>query len=271
MAKSGGKTSPPVAPPGGATPHDAGSFAAGLASRRPLAADDALAVRDRGVDLRLDVLNELLERDLALEGGLEVLLPARREGLLPDVRVELQDEVALRKLALQDLLHLLLERRFLRHLRVERLESGHAPPALRPVLRGFAAHVLLEHRPGRVGVLGLRGDDPTSRGHRRVAAHARPGRRGKKNGLALGLVALGHRAVPVAVLEDRDLALVEVGAHPVRAGIDRRLVHTIGGEVVEIAEDRKSTRLNSSHSSISYAVLCLRKKLTEYFRERRSA
>src|SRR5438309_5078962 len=39
------------------------------------------------------------------------------------------------------------------------------------------------------------------------------------------------------------------------------------GPVVEIAlaqgfgpEDRKSTRLNSSHSSISYAVFCLKKK-----------
>src|SRR5689334_25346935 len=28
--------------------------------------------------------------------------------------------------------------------------------------------------------------------------------------------------------------------------------------------DRKSTRLNSSHSSISYAVFCLKKKIIEY-------
>src|SRR5438309_8070628 len=141
MAKSGGKTSPPVAPPGGATPHDAGSFAAGLASRRPLAADDALAVRDRGVDLRLDVLDELVEADRALQRRLEILLPARRERLLADVGVELQDEVGLAELALQHLLHLLLKRRLLRHLRVERLQSGHAPPALRTVLRWLATHV----------------------------------------------------------------------------------------------------------------------------------
>src|SRR3989337_842758 len=31
--------------------------------------------------------------------------------------------------------------------------------------------------------------------------------------------------------------------------------------------DRKSTRLNSSHGSISYAVFCLKKKLTERTRE----
>src|SRR5688572_31102395 len=33
-----------------------------------------------------------------------------------------------------------------------------------------------------------------------------------------------------------------------------------GGRVVVCREDRKSTRLNSSHSQISYAVFCLKKK-----------
>src|SRR5689334_23425366 len=37
-------------------------------------------------------------------------------------------------------------------------------------------------------------------------------------------------------------------------GRDRRV------DAVRLAEDRKSTRLNSSHSSISYAVFCLKKK-----------
>src|SRR5689334_23895485 len=32
------------------------------------------------------------------------------------------------------------------------------------------------------------------------------------------------------------------------------------GRYVVFSEDRKSTRLNSSHSSISYAVFCLKKK-----------
>src|SRR5699024_11528882 len=31
-------------------------------------------------------------------------------------------------------------------------------------------------------------------------------------------------------------------------------------EAIKLAEDRKSTRLNSSHVSISYAVFCLKKK-----------
>src|SRR3712207_8108535 len=33
-----------------------------------------------------------------------------------------------------------------------------------------------------------------------------------------------------------------------------------GGGVREPAQDRKSTRLNSSHANISYAVFCLKKK-----------
>src|SRR6266481_8958061 len=37
------------------------------------------------------------------------------------------------------------------------------------------------------------------------------------------------------------------------------MLHLTGGKAVD-PEDRKSTRLNSSHSSISYAVFCLKKK-----------
>src|SRR4051794_41530698 len=33
-----------------------------------------------------------------------------------------------------------------------------------------------------------------------------------------------------------------------------------GKHIVEVTGDRKSTRLNSSHPSISYAVFCLKKK-----------
>src|SRR3712207_7801238 len=55
--------------------------------------------------------------------------------------------------------------------------------------------------------------------------------------LGLDLVALGHRDVAHVVAEARQ---------PQRAG---------GGR------DRKSTRLNSSHANISYAVFCLKKKM----------
>src|SRR3712207_7435798 len=56
------------------------------------------------------------------------------------------------------------------------------------------------------------------------------------------------------------------GAHPLRfAAIARALAahhHTSYGSrhASRVAGDRKSTRLNSSHANISYAVFCLKKK-----------
>src|SRR3712207_7591052 len=38
----------------------------------------------------------------------------------------------------------------------------------------------------------------------------------------------------------------------------------LGREAAEATGDRKSTRLNSSHANISYAVFCLKKKKTYY-------
>src|SRR5690349_24231126 len=44
----------------------------------------------------------------------------------------------------------------------------------------------------------------------------------------------------------------------------------IGGQLRgDVTEDRKSTRLNSSHVESSYAVFCLKKKKTEKGRHRR--
>src|SRR3712207_6441543 len=48
----------------------------------------------------------------------------------------------------------------------------------------------------------------------------------------------------------------EVLAHGVETGIIRR---TPDGRFYEVHQDRKSTRLNSSHANISYAVFCLKK------------
>src|SRR5689334_5231083 len=42
--------------------------------------------------------------------------------------------------------------------------------------------------------------------------------------------------------------------------LQRHTLVTLGRVALQIAADRKSTRLNSSHSSISYAVFCLKKK-----------
>src|SRR2546429_6121209 len=67
------------------------------------------------------------------------------------------------------------------------------------------------------------------------------------------------RSVPEEVLEER-----EVGRHAVHPELRERAVR-LGDHGRELAcvapgEDRKSTRLNSSHGYISYAVFCLKKK-----------
>src|SRR2546427_6913542 len=56
-----------------------------------------------------------------------------------------------------------------------------------------------------------------------------------------------------------------LGGHPERRPLDRHRplrVHDGGPAVPALLgdRDRKSTRLNSSHSQISYAVFCLKKK-----------
>src|SRR4051812_49555564 len=52
-----------------------------------------------------------------------------------------------------------------------------------------------------------------------------------------------------------------IGA-PIRPSMERP-VKRVG------ARDRKSTRLNSSHMSISYAVFCLKKKIQDLLRDQR--
>src|SRR2546421_1368637 len=65
-----------------------------------------------------------------------------------------------------------------------------------------------------------------------------------------------EEVLPEAALAD---ALLQVdvgrGQHP---GPEGQLA--LGAEGAEAAVDRKSTRLNSSHDQISYAVFCLKKK-----------
>src|SRR3712207_6981762 len=67
---------------------------------------------------------------------------------------------------------------------------------------------------------------------------------------------LEHVAVEVAVLPDAepDVAL----ARPLRRALVGVHHHRAAGD--DVGPDRKSTRLNSSHANISYAVFCLKKK-----------
>src|SRR5436309_5120039 len=57
------------------------------------------------------------------------------------------------------------------------------------------------------------------------------------------------------------LEVVGVGEHQRldRAGLELAF-QVSGGDRLLVVEDRKSTRLNSSHVKISYAVFCLKKK-----------
>src|SRR5687768_18241210 len=64
-------------------------------------------------------------------------------------------------------------------------------------------------------------------------------------------------------LHDRVRFIALVGEEAVVAGADghaHRQVHADEEHRHPEAEDRKSTRLNSSHGYISYAVFCLKKK-----------
>src|SRR5699024_11635669 len=56
------------------------------------------------------------------------------------------------------------------------------------------------------------------------------------------------------VVDSRDVFLRDSAAHD---GVDELV--TLAGLIGLDLEDRKSTRLNSSHVSISYAVFCLKK------------
>src|SRR2546430_13673484 len=87
----------------------------------------------------------------------------------------------------------------------------------------------------------------------------------------------------IYTLSLHDALPISVGAHTVRRGERVRPAReaaddaTTGIEdverdalilVLEPVIDRKSTRLNSSHSQISYAVFCLKKKSTVRFTSR---
>src|SRR5258707_3599622 len=71
----------------------------------------------------------------------------------------------------------------------------------------------------------------------------------------------GHLAQdPVAVAVLLAAGQIEELAHRLRLGEDLPLGVNLAQHPLPPAEDRKSTRLNSSHANISYAVFCLKKK-----------
>src|SRR2546429_5955173 len=75
------------------------------------------------------------------------------------------------------------------------------------------------------------------------------------------------RSLPTLEGRYQGLAGVEERGGVARVGVRIRAVDADSAFVVHLRIDRKSTRLNSSHGYISYAVFCLKKKkiVTIYF------
>src|SRR5690606_40205811 len=73
-----------------------------------------------------------------------------------------------------------------------------------------------------------------------------------------GMVRIGHCPGEIGHRQPRDPAMVELHEF----AIDLHAPHLVEMKVGPFAgQDRKSTRLNSSHVKISYAVFCLKKKI----------
>src|SRR2546427_20117 len=137
-------------------------------------------------------------------------------------------------------------------------------------MRGDSRGEPLPVRPGvprevvQLVVLRQRDHEVERNRHRFGAAQARasldtspvdapfPGRQADR---AAGLIV--KQAVPFDVVEDRARGRP---ADRVEPGRTARLEHDPLSLWSKTGTDRKSTRLNSSHSQISYAVFCLKKK-----------
>src|SRR3712207_7540993 len=80
-----------------------------------------------------------------------------------------------------------------------------------------------------------------------------------------------RQAVAVATIV---LALVVIGMVPVWSVSEAHIVAWLLAFVMfgvgVLLRDRKSTRLNSSHANISYAVFCLKKKVHAHLLQRNS-
>src|SRR3712207_8037962 len=91
--------------------------------------------------------------------------------------------------------------------------------------------------------------------------------------MIVGAGKLGYKLAEAMIHEDIDITLVDsnptvlqrINDHldvlTVNAnGIEVDALKNLNIETYDLLVDRKSTRLNSSHANISYAVFCLKKK-----------
>src|SRR5437868_10140445 len=82
--------------------------------------------------------------------------------------------------------------------------------------------------------------------------------------LAKVLVHARGGAIMDEISVERELGSWNVSRHWIEIEYSLRVLAEIDRTVID--GDRKSTRLNSSHVSISYAVFCLKKKNTKHIR-----
>src|SRR2546430_13280621 len=69
------------------------------------------------------------------------------------------------------------------------------------------------------------------------------------------------RAAARQMVKQRSGVILFVTGSPARGQVEgATAIGAAFGAIESLSEDRKSTRLNSSHSQISYAVFCLKKK-----------
>src|SRR3712207_8800814 len=75
-----------------------------------------------------------------------------------------------------------------------------------------------------------------------------------------------HDALPICQPRKRATSVRRSASDTVRPSPPFGRRSTPLGRMTRVGADRKSTRLNSSHANISYAVFCLKKKKETYIR-----
>src|SRR5690625_5515220 len=96
----------------------------------------------------------------------------------------------------------------------------------------------------------------------------------KKQPVSLGIVApVNGEIIPLTDVPDPVFSEKMMGEGIAIIPADGQFVSPVNGKIIQVFEtkhaigilgedgDRKSTRLNSSHVAISYAVFCLKKKM----------